>query len=1144
MIFESIETALKANTILFAAIHLGVVTVCLALFLYLTRARKKPAKVAKDDKTFTDEIEGKSHFRPAKASKDSPSAPENESGITTPSKPPAPPPPGVHLQRAAPIRLEVIHEPPATTGASASESVQGPTIQSPDSPKDDSTPEASGNGTIRFPEGMPPVVSTGSDPVAHRTKEEVAIRIYQLFQGKDSETLIAIDREEHILALNPGAEKLFQYLSHELRGKKIEDIIFLEAGDKEAAKGAGTDPLDEEDKQRAKGHAKDGSSFPVGVELEMADRPLGVILVRIHTLDLLVKSGKPVFEDLPPEEPKPQVDIASKVIAITASTVVLHPIVGDSKPVGETIDLASDATTPEPDASPESKPEGEAAEPAKEAAIVESEAVVEQEAPLETPVPVDSTATEAGEDKPVPEVVAAIEETIGEDDSTDKEPTGDNEPDVAEPTVIEEAVSAEPAIVPVEDTGLTPDPQAADAPAEAITGDLTPPSDTPAEEASVEQPKDTTEEPAAPVTEPLSISEATTPEPDAIPESKPEGEDAEPAKEAAIVESEAVVEQEAPLETPVPVDFTATEAGEDNPVPEVVAAIEETTGEVDSTDKKPTGDKEPDVAEPTVIEEAVSTEPAIVPVEETGLTPDPQAADAHAEAITDDLTPPSDTSAEEASVDQPKDTTEEPAAPVTEPLPISEATTPEPDAIPASKPEAEDAGPAKEAAIVESEPVVDQEAPLETPVPVDSTATEAGEDNPVPEVVAAIEETTGEVDSTDKEPTGDKEPDVAEPTVIEEAVSAEPAIVPVEETGLTPDPQAADAHAEAITDDLTPPSDTSAEEASVDQPKDTTEEPAAPVTEPLPISEATTPEPDAIPASKPKGEDAEPAKEAAIVESEPVVEQEAPLETPVPEMSRESFQTPESMPSLGEIEQPLHSISRIAKLMAVEQPDAQRIKEYAEAIEERSNRMAEQIEELKSMLKQARSQGASSSKMTPIDISRLADILANEASSLVSSSDKRVQCNILDADALYGLGNESGLTQVINSLIDLGLHCIGSGCVHIDVRSDATEPLDSNSDSYNLNGKTLVPDTKREVIIQTRFQTSPAIRQYLESAFGPNPDFDAIEDDPSIAILAGIASRIRLSVRAMNGRFVFETPVADEVMVQTQWDMQCLREEL
>ncbi len=250
------------------------------------------------------------------------------------------------------------------------------------------------------------------------------------------------------------------------------------------------------------------------------------------------------------------------------------------------------------------------------------------------------------------------------------------------------------------------------------------------------------------------------------------------------------------------------------------------------------------------------------------------------------------------------------------------------------------------------------------------------------------------------------------------------------------------------------------------------------------------------------------------------------------------------MPSLGEIEQPLHSISRIAKLMAVEQPDAQRIKEYAEAIEERSNRMAEQIEELKSMLKQARSQGASSSKMTPIDISRLADILANEASSLVSSSDKRVQCNILDADALYGLGNESGLTQVINSLIDLGLHCIGSGCVHIDVRSDATEPLDSNSDSYNLNGKTLVPDTKREVIIQTRFQTSPAIRQYLESSFGPNPDFDAIEDDPSIAILAGIASRIRLSVRAMNGRFVFETPVADEVMVQTQWDMQCLREEL
>ena len=252
----------------------------------------------------------------------------------------------------------------------------------------------------------------------------------------------------------------------------------------------------------------------------------------------------------------------------------------------------------------------------------------------------------------------------------------------------------------------------------------------------------------------------------------------------------------------------------------------------------------------------------------------------------------------------------------------------------------------------------------------------------------------------------------------------------------------------------------------------------------------------------------------------------------------------ESLPSLGSIEQPLHSISRIAKLMAVEQPDAQRIKEYAEAIEERSNRMAEQIEELKSMLKQARTQGAASSKQGPIDISRLAEILVNEASSLVSTSDKRVQCNLLDADSLYGLGNESGLTQVINSLIDLGLHCIDSGCVHIDVRSDANEPLESISESYDLNGKTLVPDSKREVIIQTRFQTSPSIRKYLESAFGPNPDFDAIEDDPAIAILAGIASRIRLSVRAMNGRFIFETPVADEVMVQTQWDMQCLREEI
>ncbi|MDD4349173.1 MAG: hypothetical protein PHF70_08690, partial [Opitutales bacterium] len=417
--------------------------------------------------------------------------------------------------------------------------------------------------------------------------------------------------------------------------------------------------------------------------------------------------------------------------------------------------------------------------------------------------------------------------------------------------------------------------------------------------------------------------------------------------------------------------------------------------------------------------------------------------------------------------------------------------------------------------------------------PIEPVAEEIPEAQDTPDESAPQPETTPEPEQADGIIAPSPEP---EETLETESVAD---VAPAEET----EPEAVGSEPEAIPEPEAKPTAGIALEPVEEQPEST----------PVPEPETDTTNPTEDPLSETgfishdqgnQTQDLPATTEAAVEAAEITGTDISTTEAVTPSNDAPDASPQESLPSLGSIEQPLHSISRIAKLMAVEQPDAQRIKEYAEAIEERSNRMAEQIEELKSMLKQARTQGAASSKQGPIDISRLAEILVNEASSLVSSSDKRVQCNLLDADSLYGLGNESGLTQVINSLIDLGLHCIDSGCVHIDVRSDANEPLESISESYDLNGKTLVPDSKREVIIQTRFQTSPSIRKYLESAFGPNPDFDAIEDDPAIAILAGIASRIRLSVRAMNGRFIFETPVADEVMVQTQWDMQCLREEI
>ncbi|MBN2234394.1 MAG: hypothetical protein JW706_04535, partial [Opitutales bacterium] len=379
MIFETIETALEAHPVLSAAIHLGAVTVCLTFFLYLTSTRKKEVETTKDDKTFAYDIEGKSHFRPAKESANRNPAPASEAGKSPQSKPPAPPPPGIHSPRAAPIRLEVIQEPADEKPSSNVEATAPTDAQDATQAKDQSrvSMPSSANPdekefTIRFPEGMPPVATKDTDPVAHHTKEETAIRIYQIFQGKDAETLIAIDREEHILALNPGAEKLFQFPSHELRGKKIEDIIFLEPGDKTGTPASGSDPFDDDDdKQRAKGHAKDGSSFPVGVELEMADRPLGIILVKIHTMDLLLQPGKPVFEDLPAVEPEATRDSASTMGAIAATAAALHPIVSQTdpesaepkavdlepiEPVSEEIPEAqdtSDESAPQPETTPD-----------------------------------------------------------------------------------------------------------------------------------------------------------------------------------------------------------------------------------------------------------------------------------------------------------------------------------------------------------------------------------------------------------------------------------------------------------------------------------------------------------------------------------------------------------------------------------------------------------------------------------------------------------------------------------------------------------------------------------------------------------------------------------------------------------------------
>ncbi|MDD4349895.1 MAG: hypothetical protein PHF70_12375, partial [Opitutales bacterium] len=523
MIFETIETALEAHPVLSAAIHLGAVTVCLTFFLYLTGTRKKQVESTKDDKTFAYDIEGKSHFRPAKESANRNPSPAAEPGKSLQSNPPAPPPPGIHLPRSAPIRLEVIPEPAAENPSSNAEAAATTDAQDVTQAKDQSPGNIPSSAkpdekdfTIRFPEGMPPVDTQDTDPVAHHTKEEIAIRIYQIFQGKDAETLIAIDREEHILALNPGAEKLFQYPSHELRGKKIEDIIFLEPGDKTGTPASGSDPFDDDDKQRAKGHAKDGSSFPVGVELEMADRPLGIILVRIHTMDLLLQPGKPVFEDLPAVEPEATRDSASTIGAIAATAAALQPILSQTdsesaepeavdlkpiEPVAEEISEAQD-TTDESTPQPETTSEPEQAD-GNIAPSPETEETLEAK-PDADGAPVQETEPEAvgSEPEAIPESIPATETA-----SLTEAPSAPVEsgPNPVEPT--EEATAPEPETPVVEEAESTPQTELSDTNDELTDSETA--SDTEPESA---EPEAADLKPIGPVAEEISEAQDTTDE--------------------------------------------------------------------------------------------------------------------------------------------------------------------------------------------------------------------------------------------------------------------------------------------------------------------------------------------------------------------------------------------------------------------------------------------------------------------------------------------------------------------------------------------------------------------------------------------------------------------------------------------------------
>ena len=107
-------------------------------------------------------------------------------------------------------------------------------------------------------------------------------KVREILSVESDHAILAINRDEMILDLNSKAHELLQYEREDLEGKKIDEIIYLEAADSESESGS---------KQIAKGERKDGTLFPISVELEMADREFGIITV---TLFLLSDPSAPI----------------------------------------------------------------------------------------------------------------------------------------------------------------------------------------------------------------------------------------------------------------------------------------------------------------------------------------------------------------------------------------------------------------------------------------------------------------------------------------------------------------------------------------------------------------------------------------------------------------------------------------------------------------------------------------------------------------------------------------------------------------------------------------------------------------------------------------------------------------------------------
>jgi len=148
-------------------------------------------------------------------------------------------------------------------------------------------------------------------------------KIQEILAAHTSQKLLLINRDETIIDINAHASEILQYQKDDIEGKKIDEIIFLEESQEERSES------ETEGYQKAKAERKDGSHFPIQVELEMADREFGIIMVSLHPAVFEEDDEEPLEETPVEPEPEPEADVAPE----PKETVVPEP---EPEPVKET----------------------------------------------------------------------------------------------------------------------------------------------------------------------------------------------------------------------------------------------------------------------------------------------------------------------------------------------------------------------------------------------------------------------------------------------------------------------------------------------------------------------------------------------------------------------------------------------------------------------------------------------------------------------------------------------------------------------------------------------------------------------------------------------------------------------------------------